>query len=54
MSSGIKKIIEKAKNQDKPVVASMKLLVRFKSAYLRIRNTVMTRITIASVDGIHT
>ena len=50
----MKKIIENARNQERLVMATEKLLVRFRSAYLRTSRQVMTRTMIASVVGIHT
>lgn len=50
----MKKIIENAKNQERQVMATAKLLVRFKSAYFLIKRQVMTRTRMASVVGIQT
>ena len=51
MSRGMKKIMEKARNQDSDVIATENVLVLFRSVYLRINKNVMARTMTASVDG---
>ena len=53
MSRGMKQIIEKAKNHERPTIAIVNLLVRSLSAYLYIISVVIPMQTKTSRIGIH-